>query len=91
MYSRTAELRGRLASIGIGLGKTFDFKQLSLEHKAAVLLAMKEGEDKIQKDSPGADKESNWLPAPGGPMYLVMRLYWPKTEPPSILPVGKGT
>jgi hypothetical protein len=213
------ELRGRLASIGIGPGKTFDFKELSLEHKAAVLLAMKEGEDKIekyltteqksvngwkigslfgdrqffngnwlvraaaakagiygndsveatypmtrvdadgdtldgskhnysltfpagqtppvnafwsvtmydgktqllienpinrylinspmlpelkknddgsltlyiQKDSPGADKESNWLPAPDGPIYLVMRLYWPKMEPPSILPAGSGT
>ena len=34
----------------------------------------------IQKDSPGTDKESNWLPAPNGPIYLVMRLYWPKTE-----------
>jgi hypothetical protein len=215
----TKELRGRLASIGIGPGKTFDFKKLSLEHKAAVLLAMKEGEDKIekyltteqksvngwkigslfgdrqffngnwlvraaaakagiygndsveatypmtrvdadgdtldgskhnysltfpagqtppvnafwsvtmydgktqllienpinrylinspmlpelkknddgsltlyiQKDSPGADKESNWLPAPDGPIYLVMRLYWPKMEPPSILPAGSGT
>jgi hypothetical protein len=45
----------------------------------------------IQHDSPGADKESNWLPAPDGPIYLVMRLYWPKTTPPSILPIGKGT
>src|SRR5436190_5250737 len=45
----------------------------------------------IQKDSPGADKESNWLPAPNGPIYLVMRLYWPKVEPPSILPPGEGT
>ena len=44
----------------------------------------------IQKDSPGADKESNWLPAPDGPIYLVMRLYWPKVEPPSILPPGEG-
>jgi hypothetical protein len=44
----------------------------------------------IQNKSPGADKVSNWLPAPDGPIYLVMRLYWPKTEPPSILPVGKG-
>lgn len=32
----------------------------------------------IQKDTPGADKESNWLPAPDGPIYLAMRLYWPK-------------
>jgi hypothetical protein len=45
----------------------------------------------IQKDSPGADKESNWLPAPNDLIYLVMRLYWPKTEPPSILPPGEGT
>ena len=45
----------------------------------------------VQKDSPGADRESNWLPAPDGPIYLVMRLYWPKAEPPSILPPGEGT
>jgi hypothetical protein len=215
----TKELRARLARIGIGPGKMFVFKDLSLEHKAAILLAMKEGDDKVdkylaaglkeingwmvgsvfgnaafyngnwlmraaaakggiygndaveamypmtrldatgatldgskhnytltfpagqlppvnafwsvtvydgktqlliknpinrylvnapmlpgmkknadssltmylQKDSPGADKESNWLPAPNGPIYLVMRLYWPKTEPPSILPPGQGT
>jgi hypothetical protein len=45
----------------------------------------------IQKDSPGKAKESNWLPAPNGPIYLVMRLYWPKETPPSILPPGSGT
>ncbi|KQY22531.1 DUF1254 domain-containing protein [Rhizobium sp. Root482] len=45
----------------------------------------------IQKDSPGAAKESNWLPAPDDTIYLVMRLYWPKTEAPSILPAGEGT
>jgi hypothetical protein len=45
----------------------------------------------IQKESPGADMESNWLPAPNGLAYLVLRLYWPKTEPPSILPPGEGT
>jgi hypothetical protein len=45
----------------------------------------------IQKDSPGADKESNWLPAPDGPIYMAMRLYWPKATPPSILPPGEGT
>ena len=211
-------IREKLASIGIGPGKTFDFKDLSFEHKAAVLLGMKEGESKvekylaagqkdingwkvgslfgdrafyngdwlkraaaakggiygndaveamypltktlangealdgskhqytltfqkgqlppvnafwsvtmydgktqfliknpinrylinspmipqmkkgedgsltlyIQKDSPGADKESNWLPAPDGPIYLVMRLYWPATKSPSILPPGEG-
>ncbi|MBY5410716.1 DUF1254 domain-containing protein [Rhizobium leguminosarum] len=45
----------------------------------------------IQKDSPGADKQANWLPAPNDTIYLVMRLYWPKTEAPSILPAGEGT
>jgi len=213
------EIRAKLAKIGIGPGKTFNFKDLYLEHKAAVLLGMKEGERKveekvatigkningwavssafgdrdfykgdwllraaaakagifgndaieatypmvrvdadgdtldgskhnytltfpagqlppvnafwsvtmydgktqlliknpinrylinspmlpdmkknedgsltlyIQKDSPGADKESNWLPSPDGPIYMVMRLYWPKTEAPSILPAGSGT
>ncbi|PZV16840.1 MAG: cell envelope protein [Pseudanabaena sp.] len=217
--SDTKELRSRLAKIGIGPGKTFAFKDLSLEHKAAVLLALKEGEGKVekflntgskningwkvgaffgdkaffngdwlkrsagakggiygnnaeeamypmtredstgetldgskhnykltfaagqlppvnsfwsvtmydgksqfliknpinrylinspmltdmkknddgsvtiymQKDSPGKEKESNWLPAPNGPIYLVMRLYWPKTETPSILPPGQGS
>lgn len=47
----------------------------------------------IQKDSPGKDKEANWLPAPDDTAYMVMRLYWPKpaTEAVSVLPVGKGT
>src|SRR5262249_1085689 len=45
----------------------------------------------IQKDLPDTDKKSNWLPAPNGPIYLVMRLFWPKTAPPSILPPGEGT
>ncbi|MBY5897133.1 DUF1254 domain-containing protein [Rhizobium leguminosarum] len=216
---RDKEIRAKLAKIGIGRGKTFDFKDLSLEHKAEMLVGMKQGDGKvdkwlaggnkningwnvgsffgdeafydgdwvmragaakggllgndaveamypytrtdttgapldgskhkytitfpqgqlppvnafwsitmydgksqlliknpinrylinspmlssmqkdpdgsvtlhIQKDSPGAGKEANWLPAPNGTIYLVMRLYWPKTEAPSILPAGKGT
>lgn len=31
----------------------------------------------IQNDSPGADKESNWLPAPDGPFFLFLRAYLP--------------
>lgn len=31
----------------------------------------------IQHKSPGKDKESNWLPAPGGDFDLVLRAYWP--------------
>jgi len=34
----------------------------------------------IQHDSPGPNKESNWLPAPSGPFIMFMRLYWPKAE-----------
>jgi hypothetical protein len=45
----------------------------------------------VQKDAPAGDKKANWLPAPDGPIYLVMRLYWPKENPPSILPPGDGT
>ncbi len=36
----------------------------------------------VQHDSPGADREANWLPAPAGEFNLIMRLYWPK---PAIL------
>ena len=39
----------------------------------------------LQKDSPGADKESNWLPAPAGKFYLMLRLYWPDESNPSII------
>lgn len=34
----------------------------------------------IQHESPGTDKESNWLPAPKGPFWMAMRLYWPEPE-----------
>jgi hypothetical protein len=33
----------------------------------------------FQNESPGADKEANWLPAPKGPFNLTMRLYAPKS------------
>jgi hypothetical protein len=45
----------------------------------------------FQHESPGKEKEANWLPAPEGPFTLMMRMYWPKPEAPSILPPGKGT
>ena len=34
----------------------------------------------FQNESPGKDKEANWLPAPKGPFNVCMRLYGPKTE-----------
>lgn len=39
----------------------------------------------IQNESPGLDKESNWLPAPKDKFILMLRMYWPKKTPPSIL------
>jgi len=55
----------------------------------------------IQRESPGADKQSNWLPAPAGPFYLILRNYAPAPAavkaiaaggafkgPPSLVPVG---
>lgn len=39
----------------------------------------------IQNESPGADKESNWLPAPKDKFILMLRMYWPDESPPSIL------
>jgi hypothetical protein len=42
-------ITAKLASIGIGAGKTFEMKDLSLEHKAEVLLGMKAGSDAVDK------------------------------------------
>jgi hypothetical protein len=48
----------------------------------------------FQNESPGADKEPNWLPAPKGPFNLTMRLYAPKSDaltgkwsPPPVMKV----
>jgi len=48
----------------------------------------------VQHESPGADRESNWLPAPAGGFYLIMRTYLPGTnilnqtwEPPAVVAV----
>ena len=34
----------------------------------------------IQHSDPGAGEQANWLPAPTGPFFVVMRLYWPKAD-----------
>jgi hypothetical protein len=39
----------------------------------------------IQNESPGADLEANWLPAPTGKFHLMLRLYWPRESPPSLI------
>ncbi len=52
----------------------------------------------LQNTSPGADKESNWLPAPIGQFYLLMRTYCPGSnivnrtwDPPAVTPVRYST
>ena len=39
----------------------------------------------IQNESPGKDKEANWLPAPKGKFILMLRMYWPTDTNPSII------
>jgi len=51
----------------------------------------------FQNESPGADKDANWLPAPKGPYNLTMRLYAPKSDaltgkwnPPPVTKTSAG-
>jgi hypothetical protein len=39
----------------------------------------------FQQQSPGKDKEANWLPAPKGEFIPMLRMYWPKEKDPSII------
>ena len=39
----------------------------------------------IQNESPGSDREANWLPAPKGKFHLMLRLYWPDENNPTII------
>ena len=39
----------------------------------------------IQNQSPGADKEANWLPSAPDKFILMLRMYWPKEKDPSII------
>jgi hypothetical protein len=53
----------------------------------------------VQNESPGADMESNWLPAPKGEFNLTMRLYSPQPDaltgkwnpPPVVRAAGPST
>ena len=56
------DIRAKLARIGIGPGKRFDFKDLSLEHKLEVGLGMKAGEKKVEEKVATIGKDTNgWL------------------------------
>jgi hypothetical protein len=45
----------------------------------------------VQYLSPGLDSAARWLPTPKGGFTLTLRLYVPKTAPPSALPPGQGS
>ena len=47
--------------------------QFKIESDGSLVLYM-------SKESPGVDMEANWLPAPDGPFYVVLRLYGPEQE-----------
>jgi hypothetical protein len=51
----------------------------------------------VQHSSPGTSEEANWLPAPSGDFFMVMRLYWPKPaglngkwKAPPLVPVKES-
>jgi hypothetical protein len=39
----------------------------------------------FQHENPGKNRESNWLPAPADKFILMLRMYWPRETPPSLL------
>ena len=50
-----------------------DRDALTFDHDGSVTLH-------VQRESPGPDRESNWLPTPADGFNLIMRLYWPSRE-----------
>ena len=53
------EIRAQLARIGVGPGKTFNFKDLPLEQKLEIGLGMKEGERKVDEAVANVGKAIN--------------------------------
>ncbi len=52
-------IREKLARIGVGPGRTFDFKDLPLTHKIEIGLGMKDGEEKVEKYLASGQKDVN--------------------------------
>jgi hypothetical protein len=51
----------------------------------------------IQHDSPGSDKQNNWLPAPAATFNLALRMFWPDERaisgewtPPAVVAVNSA-
>ena len=92
-----APMVARMAKIGIVPGQPFDMSKLDPAVQAALKdlprpLCSASKTIRIcsvtlyfQNESPGKDKEANWLPAPKGDFIAMLRMYWPKELSPSIL------
>ena len=48
-------------------------EQLDLEADGTLTIA-------LQHDSPGPDRQTNWLPTPAGEFFLVLRMYQPQEQ-----------
>jgi len=72
----------QLKKIGIEPGKSFDIDKLDPAVRKGLANVAEDAQQlmKFQNESPGKDKEANWLPAPKGAFNLTMRLYAPKAE-----------
>ena len=58
-WPNEADIRAKLASIGVGPGKTFNFKDLPLKQKLEVLIGLKQGKDKVDAAVPTAGEIIN--------------------------------
>lgn len=81
-----AEADGRRSFVAnsadrVGLGSR---DKLPLDADGALAL-------QLQYLSPGLDHAASWLPAPKGDFVLTLRLYAPRSTPPSALPPGQGS
>jgi len=68
----------------------FDLKSSSVNRAISPRNNLKYNQDGsltlyFQNETPGKDKEANWLPAPKGDFIAMLRMYWPKEKDPSIL------
>jgi hypothetical protein len=70
----------KFSKIGLVPGKDFDASKLNADFVKHI---PQFGFDRIM--TPGAEKETNWLPAPAGKFILMLRMYWPTESDPSIL------
>ena len=77
---RAASQRSMNAIRQLGFQIQWEHSYLAADQSFCTYLA-----NDLQADSQGKAKEANWLPAPKARSIPMMRLYWPKDTPPSII------